>query len=216
MDKILVITILAIGLSACSTLERSAGSGYRMEPENVDQMQSVEEFYFERSRQYWNDARNELGIPEGKTLTESEANAVRARVELNRLEQGLSYEAEKRQYYGYKPYFRNDYERIQFLKIPTREARERYARQKGITMDETKFDQATLNLIEANDIGRGMSRGAVKQSWGEPDLIESAGNPIYGNERWIYNKLVSTQDGYKSEKRVIYFEAGRVVGWETL
>ncbi|MEK6556591.1 MAG: hypothetical protein AABZ31_15180, partial [Bdellovibrionota bacterium] len=70
-------------------------------------------------------------------------------------------------------------------------------------------------LIENNDIARGMSRNAVIQSWGNPDMEEFAGNPVYGNERWVYNKQVSTDQGYKQERRLIYFEAGRVVGWET-
>lgn len=55
----------------------------------------------------------------------------------------------------------------------------------------------------------------VKKSWGEPVNIEVSGNPIYRNERWQYNKQVATPQGYKQEKRYVYFEGGRVVGWET-
>jgi hypothetical protein len=197
-------------------MQRSSGSGYADELEAADKANSVEEFYSDRQRLKWQDARAQLGISEGRTLTESEAAAIRARVDLNRLEQTLDNETDRRQYYGYKPFFKNDAERAYFINLPTRDARERYARAKGITTEETKFDQPTLNLIESNDVGKGMSRNAVRQSWGEPDMVESAGNPVYGNERWVYNKLMSTQDGYKNEKRIIYFEAGRVIGWETL
>jgi hypothetical protein len=217
MDKILVFFVLGIGLSACSSLvERSNSSGYAYDPESEGRINSVDEYYADRRRLRFDEAKQELGINEGKTLSETEAANVISRADLNRLEKTLTHDAEKRQYYGYKPYFKNDAERSYFLKLPNRESRERYARQKGITTDETKFDQPTSALIESNDVGKGMSRGAVKQSWGEPDLVESAGNPMYGNERWVYNKLMSTQDGYKNERRIIYFESGRVVGWETL
>lgn len=215
MEKILTLALLTLGLSACAVLQRSEQSGYAHENEGLEAYNSIDDFYKSRRQLEWTEARAELGYPEGKTLNEMEANAVLARVELRRLESKLTYESEKRQYYAYKPYFRNDYERIQFLRIPTREARERFARQKGLRSEEMDFDRMTMQLIEANDVGRGMSPNAVKQSWGEPDFIETAGNPIYGNERWIYNKLVSTQDGYRQEKRIIYFESGRVAGWET-
>lgn len=215
MDKILTLLVLSLGLSACSTiLQRSERSGYADDGES--RVETIEEYYSEKQKLRFDRAREELGISEGRPLTEGEVAAIRTRVELHRLEQALTHDAEKRQYYSYKPYFRNDAERVYFLSLPNREARERYARQRNLSTEETQFDQATLNLIEANDIGKGMSRNAVRQSWGEPDVIESAGNPIYGNERWVYNKLMSTQDGYKNERRIIYFEAGRVVGWETM
>jgi hypothetical protein len=70
-------------------------------------------------------------------------------------------------------------------------------------------------LIEKNDVSVGMSQKAVTESWGDPDLVEVAGDPIYGNERWRYSRYISSNDGYNKQVRVIYFESGRVVGWET-
>jgi len=61
----------------------------------------------------------------------------------------------------------------------------------------------------------GMLKNNVQSFLGRPDQIEVAGNPIYGNERWTYVRSVPTMDGYYTEKRVIYFERGNVVGWET-
>jgi hypothetical protein len=211
--RLLVMAFLGTGLSACSMMDlsRSDASGYASNDPST-----AREFYADQRKEKWNEARDDLGIPQGQELSDEEAQAIRNRVELSRLEHGLQYDQERKQYYGLKPYFHDDGERIYFLKLPTREARDRWAHHKGITTDETKVDQITSGLIENNDIGRGMTRGAVKQSWGEPDLVESAGNPMYGNERWRYTKQVSTDDGYKQEMRIIYFESGRVVGWETL
>ena len=61
----------------------------------------------------------------------------------------------------------------------------------------------------------GMPKQFVKRYFGRPNVVEVAGNPVYGNERWIYERKVSTLDGYYTEKKVIYFEGGRIVGWET-
>ena len=80
---------------------------------------------------------------------------------------------------------------------------------------EEKFPEPIVIAIENNDITIGMSKGAVVQSWGDPERKEVAGNPLYGNERWLYNKMVSSVDGYSKQTRIIYFEGGRVAGWET-
>ncbi|MCB0363272.1 MAG: hypothetical protein KDD35_11140, partial [Bdellovibrionales bacterium] len=96
------------------------------------------------------------------------------------------------------------------------EARERWVRQMGISDDSSGYSEEMAKLIEANEIILGMSQAAVTESWGDPDVIEFAGDPIYRNERWKYSKYVSSEEGYRREMRLIYFEAGRVVGWETL
>lgn len=85
---------------------------------------------------------------------------------------------------------------------------------RGISSQEKAYSDAVEELIENRDIVVGMTKKAVSQSWGDPDLVEVAGNPLYGNERWQYKTYVSSSEGYKKELRVIYFEAGRVAGWE--
>lgn len=206
--------LLSLGLSACALFERSESSGYQNYGETTPS--SVQEYYVQKREKNWVDAKEELGIVKSTELTEAQAAAIQYRVELNRLEQNIPSQVDKKQYYSLKPYFKSDLERIYFLKLPNRESRERWAQAKGITTDEKAFDPSTNYLIENNDVSKNMSRNAVRQSWGEPDFVDVAGDPIYGNERWRYNKLVSTEEGYKSESRIIYFEAGRVVGWETL
>lgn len=66
-----------------------------------------------------------------------------------------------------------------------------------------------------NNLQLGMLKNNVQSFLGRPDQVEVAGNPIHGNERWTYIRSVPTLDGYYTEKRVIYFERGNVVGWET-
>jgi hypothetical protein len=209
----LTLMALSLGLSACSTFSRSDSSGYIDES---DDPSTAKQFFMEKGNQKFENAKEELGYTSGRPLNENEAAAVFARVELNRLEGTLSYDQEKKQYYSLKPFFNNDLERIYFLRLPDKEARARWAANKGVTSNETQFDPVVTGMIEKNDISKGMSREAVKQSWGEPEFVDVAGNSIYGNERWRYNKLVSTDEGYKSETRIIYFESGRVTGWETL
>lgn len=213
MKKILILlsmTPIITGLTACSLLT-SRPSEY-----NSGLNESVQDYYKERKAYQYSKAREALGLNLNNEQSEKESTLLRDRVELNRLENRLLNSKEKNQYYTLKPYLESDFARIQFLKLPSIEARERWARQKGVSTNETKFDDSTTQLIEKNDVAQGMTRSAVEQSWGEPDLIEVAGNPIYGNERWRYTKLVPTEDGYKHEVRIIYFETARVVGWETL
>lgn len=214
MGRVLLAVIAFAGLTACSTFDRSSQSGYAGSGDG-ESMDSVRDFYLTRQKTRAAEARTELGYSTTQELDENAVALVKARIDLARLEKTLEYDAEKKQYYSYKPFFKNDWDRIQFLQLPTREARERWAANRGLKTTETSFDNQTTSLIENNDIGKGMSKSAVQQSWGNADLEEAAGNPVYGNERWIYNKLVSTEEGYKQEKRIIYFEAGRVIGWET-
>ncbi len=214
MGRVLLAMFAIAGLTACSTFDRSSQSGYAGNGDE-EAMTSVRDFYLARQKSRAAEARTELGFTTTEELDENAVSRVKARIDLARLEKTLDYDAEKKQYYSYKPYFKNDSERIQFLQLPSREARERWASNRGLKTTESSFDTPTSALIENNDIGKGMSKSAVQQSWGNADLEEAAGNPVYGNERWIYNKLMSTEEGYKQEKRIIYFEAGRVIGWET-
>ena len=208
----LILPLLVIGLSACSMLQRTDASGYANMDDNPN---TIEEFYSAKKMKNWNEAREEIGLKSSSTLTEQEAASVRQRVALKKLEKEIPSEAEKKQYYALKPYFSSDADRVYFLRLPDRDIRARWAAAKGISTEEKSFPPEVSQLIENNDIGQGMSKNAVKQSWGEPDYVDVAGNPLYGNERWKFNKLVSTDEGYKSETRIIYFESGRVVGWET-
>lgn len=70
-------------------------------------------------------------------------------------------------------------------------------------------------LVENQDIAIGMTQDLVRKAWGEPESIDVSGNRIYKNEKWKFSRTMTLGDGFKSEKRYVYFEGGRVVGWET-
>lgn len=53
----------------------------------------------------------------------------------------------------------------------------------------------------------------VAKTWGEPARVQSAGQPELGNQRWVYPESSAY---IKPKARVIYFERGRVAGWETV
>ena len=60
-----------------------------------------------------------------------------------------------------------------------------------------------------------MQKEDVKESWGDPDTVEIAGHPRLENERWRFSVPVTTPEGYQIEERLVIFEAGKVVGWQS-
>lgn len=206
-----LLPVLVLGLSACSLLQRSGDSGYY---DSNEESKGVREFYSDRKSYEEDETRKELGLKNSIPLTDDDRSRLEARLALKRLESRLETSSEKRQYYKYKGLMRSDGERINFLRLPTMEARERFAQNRGLRVDEN-YSDSVASLIETQDIAVGMSQKAVMESWGDPDLVEVAGDPVFGNERWKYNHYASGNDGYQKEMRLVYFEAGRVVGWES-
>lgn len=72
---------------------------------------------------------------------------------------------------------------------------------------------SSISGVESLRIG--MNKRNVQQQMGSPAMVEVAGNPKYGYERWTYESSVPTMQGYMKERKVIYFERGQVVGWES-
>ena len=202
------------GLSACSlvTVHRSILNSDA--PSRI-QSSGSDPYLRQKYDQEWAFARQELGIPSDRPLTPAETKSIETRVELHRLENAIPTDEARKQYYDLKPYFKNDAERIYFLKLPSMQAREQWAREQGITTNP-KINQTIAAIIKNSDIALGMTANEVEQSWGEPTHIEYAGNPVYQNERWSYTKEISTKRGYHKETRLVYFEYGRVAGWEKL
>ena len=66
-----------------------------------------------------------------------------------------------------------------------------------------RFIKKGIKAIEEKDIALGMSSAAVKESWGDPDIVEVAGDTVYGYERWRYQRIVSGNDGYQKELRSV-------------
>ncbi len=84
------------------------------------------------------------------------------------------------------------------------------AEPKAPRLEET---QAPQQRYAPPAIEPGMDRYEVKSIYGEPTRIDYAGDPSYGNERWFYASPYSLSLS-KSGSKLVYFEMGRVVGWE--
>ncbi len=149
-----------------------------------------------------------------KRLNPNTTTQIETKTRLKQLENGIATKKELEQYSKALPYLKSDEEKIDYLTLPGFEARQKWMKDEGFSNRVQVFNDTYRDLIEAQDIGLGMPTHLVKKSWGEPDSVEISGNPQFKNERWKYNKYVSTPDGYKQEKKVVYFEGGRVVGWE--
>lgn len=156
----------------------------------------------------------ELGFDPRKELTHEQRQQIVDRKKLRQLERALDSQKERLQYSRILPWLSHDLEKIDFLSIPSIEGRQVWINKNKIwsrSKELKNFDE----VVEAQDIAIGMPQDYVRKSWGEPTQIESSGNAIYKNERWQYLKQISTPQGYRQQSRLVYFEGGRVVGWET-
>lgn len=156
----------------------------------------------------------ELGLNPEKGLTDDEKNQVIQRQKLRALERSLDSMKERKQYSKVLPYLTTDQEKIDFLSLPTIEGRQAWVNRNKI-WSRSKVDKEYLDVVEAQDLTLGMTQDLVRKSWGEPESVEYSGNPIYKNEKWRYLREIPSPHGYKRERRFVYFEGGRVVGWET-
>lgn len=156
----------------------------------------------------------ELGFDPKKKLTSEQQVQIEKRKKLRLLERSLDSQKERLQYSKVLPWLKSDDEKIDYLAIPSIEGRQSWINKNKI-WSRAKDLKGYVETMESQDIAVGMPSDYVKKSWGEPDNIEVSGNPIYKNERWKYVKQISTPQGYRQEKRYVYFEGGRVVGWET-
>lgn len=130
------------------------------------------------------------------------------------LEANLLAPDEKKQYLRYKPYL-NEEEKIEFLSLNDIFARERWIQARGLGFSAQRHSRNVASLVEQNDIALGMSKEAVRDSWGDPQYVEISGNPKFENERWKFSFPVQTSEDYKIEERHVYFENGRVAGWSS-
>lgn len=193
--SILNLLVLSIGLSACTTISRHSGSGYS-------------------GSRFEDEDKISLDSESTRALSPAEREALEDKMMVSRLEGGLRTSEEKSQYNSYKSSLESDRERIEFLSLDGARARERYLQSKGYSSSPARHGRDIASLIEQNDIAVGMPKEAVRESWGDPESVEVAGRRDSGNERWKYTEYVTTPEGYQQEQRLLYFENGRLVGWE--
>lgn len=137
-----------------------------------------------------------------------------SRGKLQNLENSLGTKKEVEQYSKILPWFKSEDEKIEFLQQNDFEAKQAWLNNNNFMARPQLMQSQMQELVDAQDITVGMPQALVRRSWGEPEAVEVSGNPQFKNERWKYHKMISTSDGYKNEKKVVYFEGGRVVGWE--
>lgn len=209
MRKKIIFLPFLLGLTACSFLQMHHSRNAHMTtydtPLDLEKEKRTIEFQ---------EVSKELGLSNTANLSEFQMLSIQNRVRLKRLEKQLRTSVEKRQYFQYKPLLKSDAQRIHFLSLGTLNERENYALSKGIDPLSDQITAKDRAAINESDLYIGMSKLGVRSSWGEPKQIEIAGAPIYGNERWAYEDYVPSPDGYVLEKKIIYFEGSRVVGWE--
>lgn len=156
----------------------------------------------------------EIGLNPKKSLSKTEMSDVRNRRRLRQLERSLDSEKERLSYSKVLPLFQNDLEKIEYLSIPSIEGRQSWVNRNKL-WSRLKSNKDFQDMVESQDLTLGMTQDLVRKSWGDPDAVEHSGNPIYKNERWKYTRESPSLNGYKRERRYVYFEGGRVVGWET-
>lgn len=191
--RIVFLLSLALGLASggCSNFERSRESGYSPN---------------ERARIHTYRQKPEVKDPAWLALQN--------KTRLRQLESSVRTKKELDQYSRVLPLLRSEDERIRFLELADYEARQAWINNNNIISRNRIMQEEMHELIEAQDIAAGMSQTLVKKSWGDPEHVEVSGNPQFRNEKWRYSKYISTPEGYKLERKVVYFEAGKVVGWE--
>ena len=198
-------------LSSCSSLERShqsgySDSGYKARADSTkDDMNNIDH----KKTAY------ELGYNPTMALSEQQLQAIDDRRRLHLLERQLDSQKEKEQYSKILPWLKSDQERIELLSIPTVEGRQAWLQQNEIGRRSQAPNGRVKQAMQEGDIVMGMAEDFVRKAWGEPQEKQISGNPIYKNEKWRYTRYVSSSEGYHKEIRHVYFEGGKVVGWET-
>lgn len=204
-------------LSGCAGLHRSPKSGYS----DYEKASSSLNYVDNRSSSggvndtEFRKTAYEMGFDPDGNLGFDDQESILSRMKVRQLEKRLSSKKEKEQYSRVLPWVKSDEEKVEFLNIPSLEGRQAWMIRKKIWDRSKSPDVEMRAIIEAQDIAVGMPMEHVKKSWGDPISIDVSGNPIYKNERWKYQRQVSAPDGFKKETRMVYFEGGRVVGWDT-
>jgi hypothetical protein len=75
-------------------------------------------------------------------------------------------------------------------------------------------EAAIQRAIASRDVVVGMSADDVARIWGEPHDVDYAGDDGSPHQRWTYSEGWTSRYGV-APQRVLYFENGRVAGWET-
>lgn len=154
----------------------------------------------------------EAGLPGQMQVSTTEDPVL---TQIRSLERQMNSKREKEHYSKLLPWFKNDQERLDYLLLPNLTEKQQWALDKRMWNRAQTPNDTMKTMMITGDIAIGMPMDYVIKSWGEPQSREVSGQALFKNEKWKYQKQISTREGYKVEKRFVYFEGGRVVGWET-
>jgi len=213
MKSYSLLVALPLALGACAQFQRSVTSGY------ASRTPKVMTTYSSTETLRGNDAETtrtayELGF-NPSNMTAEEAQQVQQRRQLRDLEKTLDSRQAKEQYSKVLPWLKDDSEKIELLNVPSLEGRQAWINRNNIWSRARVPVARMKDLIDSQDIAVGMPMEYVRRAWGDPLAVEVSGNPVYKNERWRYSRNVPGSDGFHQQKRYVYFEGGRVVGWDT-
>lgn len=83
-----------------------------------------------------------------------------------------------------------------------------------LTANSGHREELTEQALDAGDVVLGMNMQQVMSSWGRPSEVEIAGDTESGNQKWTYSGGLMGRLKI-NPSRIVYFERGRVAGWET-
>lgn len=151
------------------------------------------------------DRRSRTPASENDRFEERTARILKS--ELRQLE-GMQSQESLDQYNEFKPQLGTISQKIYFLNLPPHE-RADYLASRGLIKTAQKRYQTPHERMSpgrSDDVLLGMGKNEVLESLGKPMRVEVAGNPKNENERWLYR--------LNGASKYIYFESGRVEGWE--
>ena len=118
----------------------------------------------------------------------------------------------RREYKRYKQHrelFNNDSERIYYLNLSLEDRLGYLSRKMGgvrrLDFEDSPFTSLERRAIKKRQLFVGMTKSAVRRSWGTPIRVEF-GNPRQENEKWTFY--------HGKSRKNVFFESGIVQGWE--
>lgn len=199
------ISIL-FSLTSCADLQLGRNFMAAMEQDDSSFFHPEKDFPVVAGDKAWSEDTPSRGPASGEEQMNDRASRA-LRAELRSLESAESDESASL-YSEYKDKMRSTSERIYFLKLPPYERKE-YLMTRGFIKEPEKqmfAPHERIFAIRKNDVLMGMTKLDVMESLGKPLRVEVAGNPRNENERWLYR--------LQGQQKYIYFESGKVGGWE--
>ena len=106
--------------------------------------------------------------------------------------------------------FDSNSERIYYLNLPIEDRLGYLSRKRGdlrrLDFKDTGYSSLERRAIKKRQLFVGMTKGAVRRSWGSPERVEYAGNPQMQNEKWTFY--------HGRSRKNVFFESGIVQGWD--